>query len=342
MKANIMPRINLKERTALQEVIPLSTPIILFADPASACNFQCKFCPNGDRELIRLTGRFQGFMKLDLLKKIVDDLADFQRQIKVLRLYKDGEPFLNKNLAQMVAYAKNSGCVQYIDTTTNASLLDPEKVKPVIDAGLDKINISVYGMIGQTYKEFCRYDFDFSQFLRNLSWLYENKGSCEIVVKIPNELLGRKNKEEFFKVFGDISDRVFVENFAPCWPDFDVRNRTGVKLDRGIYDQPIGSTNVCPYIFYSMSANADGLVSTCFLDWGRKLVIGDAKTERMIDIWNSTAMNNHRFLHLEGRRKQHPVCSKCGQLSHCLPDNIDEYREELLCKMKGALIVEKQ
>ena len=341
MKAKIQPRINLEDRTALQEVIPLSTPMVLFADPASACNFQCKFCPNGDRELMRLTGRFQGLMKLDLLKKVIDDLADFQRKIKVLRLYKDGEPFLNKNLAEMVAYAKKSGCVEYIDTTTNASLLDPERVKPVIDAGLNKINISVYGLVDQTYKEFCRYDFDFEKFIRNLSWLYDNKGSCEIVVKIPNELLKGKNKDEFFKVFGDISDRVFVENFAPCWPDFDVRNRTGVKLDKGIYDQPIGSTDVCPYIFYSMSVNADGFVSMCFLDWGRKLLIGDAKTERLIDIWNSAAMNDHRFLHLEGRRKQHPLCGKCGQLSHCLPDSIDPYRVELLSKMKDCLAIQK-
>jgi len=106
MKAQIKPRINLENRTPLQDVIPLSTPMILFVDPASACNFQCTFCPTGDRGLIEDTGRFQGRMKLELFKKVIDDLHEFDRPIKVLRMYKDGEPFLNKNLAHMVAYAK--------------------------------------------------------------------------------------------------------------------------------------------------------------------------------------------------------------------------------------------
>ena len=69
--------------------------------------------------------------------------------------------------------------------------------------------------------------------------------------------------------------------------------------------------------------NADGLVSSCFLDWGRKLVIGDVRQQSMKEIWNSDRMNALRLQHLEGRRRQNGVCGNCGQLSHCLPDNID-------------------
>jgi hypothetical protein len=49
MKAVVKPRINLENRTPLHEVIPLATPMIVFVDPASACYFQCTFCPTGDR-----------------------------------------------------------------------------------------------------------------------------------------------------------------------------------------------------------------------------------------------------------------------------------------------------
>ncbi len=38
-------------------------------------------------------------------------------------MYKDGEPLLNKRFADMVAYAKESGRVEYIDTTTNGTFL---------------------------------------------------------------------------------------------------------------------------------------------------------------------------------------------------------------------------
>ena len=341
MKAQIKPRINLENRTRLEEVIPLATPMILFVDPASACNFECSFCPTGDKALIKETGRFVGRMTLDLFKKVIDDLRDFDRPIKVLRLYKDGEPFLNKNLAKMVDYAKTSGRVDYIDTTTNGSLIDPGRIGPVIEAGLDRINISVDGLNRQQYLEFTRFDFDFDAFLQNLKWLYAHKGNCEIAIKIPGELLSEEQTQEFYDLFGDYCDRISIENFAPCWPQFDVEDRTGVSITQGIYNQPITSTETCPYLFYSMSVNADGLVSSCFLDWGRKLIVGDARSDSLIKIWNSAEFDKLRLQHLEGRRSEHPVCGKCGQLTHCLPDSIDPYRQELLDRFKAHVAAKK-
>ena len=58
-------------------------------------------------------------------------------------------------------------------------------------------------------------------------------------------------------------------------------------------------------------------------------------------------MNALRKAHLEGRRLENSVCGNCGQLTHCLPDNIDEFRDSLLPKflkyMKDApqIIVDK-
>lgn len=338
MKAQIKPRINLDDRTPLQTVIPLETPFIIFIDPASSCNFKCKFCPTGHRDLIAETGRYQGVMKFDLYRKIIDDLAEFEKPIKVLRLYKDGEPFLNKNLAAMVRYAKESGRVSYIDTTTNGSLIDPSRIGPVLEAGIDKINVSVDGMTRDTYKEFVGVDFDFDKFVKNVRWLYFNKGDCEIVVKIPSELITEAQKQDFFQTFGNHADRIFVENFAPCWPQFDIEQHTGVKISKGIYQQAITETEICPYIFYSYSVNSDGQVSSCFLDWGRKLIIGDTRFQTMKEIWNSDEMNRLRLMHLEGKRRNNPVCGSCGQLSHCLPDNIDPYREQILQKFKNSLL----
>ena len=330
MKAQLKPRINLEGRTPLQDVIPLATPFVLFVDPASVCNFLCPFCPTGHRKLIHDTGRFQGVMRLELFRKIIDDLAEFDRPIKVLRMYKDGEPFLNKNLAKMVAYAKQSGFVEYIDTTTNASLMTPERLGPILEAGLDKINISVDGMNREQYREFTGFDLDFNKLIEHVKWLDANKGRCEVVIKIPGDLIDAAQRQEFLDAFGDHCDRIFIENFAPCWPEFDVEAHTGVKITKGIHQQPVLPTDTCPYIFYSVSVNSDGLVSSCFLDWGRKLLIGDLNRQTLKEVWHSKKMNALRRQHLEGRRKENPVCSQCGQLSHCLPDNIDSYRDDLL------------
>ena len=204
----------------------------------------------------------------------------------------------------------------------------------MLEAGIDKINISVDGMDVGDLPRFTGFKFDFKTFVENVKWLYANKGNCEIVVKIPGELITEAQRQEFFDTFGDHCDRIFVENFAPCWPEFDIEKHTGVKITKGIYQQDIGDTDTCPYIFYGYSVNADGLVSSCFLDWGRKLVIGDVREQSMKQIWNSDRMNALRLQHLEGRRRQNGVCGNCGQLSHCLPDNIDAHRPLLLAKFK--------
>lgn len=332
MKAEYKPRINTHDRTPLQNVIPLKTPFVIFVDPASACNFLCPFCPTGHREMIQETGRFQGVMKSSVFEKIIDDLSEFPDPIKVLRMYKDGEPFLNKNLARMISYAKKSGRVQYIDTTTNGSLFTHQRLAEVLEAGLDKINISVDGMNNEQYKKFTGFDFDFDKFVSDVKWLYANKGSCEVVIKIPGDLITERQKKDFLDTFGDYCDRIFIENFAPCWPEFDVEKHTGIQITEGIYQQPIKPTDTCPYIFYSIAINADGLVSSCFLDWGRKLLLGDVKEIGLATIWNSGEMNALRLQHLQGGRSKNPVCSQCGQLSHCLPDSIDDYRPELLTK----------
>jgi len=93
MKAKIKPRIDLENRTKLETVIPLIVPFIINVDPADTCNFQCKFCPTGDKYLMKKTpGRNHGIMDFELYKKIIDDICKFEKPIKVLRLYKDGEP----------------------------------------------------------------------------------------------------------------------------------------------------------------------------------------------------------------------------------------------------------
>jgi radical SAM protein with 4Fe4S-binding SPASM domain len=332
MKAEIKPRINLEGRTELEKVIPLMTPFIINVDPSSACNFGCTFCPTGDRDLIHGTGRYQGVMPIELFQKIIDDLGDFDESIKVLRLYKDGEPLVNKRLADMIAYAKQSGHVEYIDTTTNGSLMTPERMGPVLEAGLDKVNVSIYGMNRDQYKSFTGFNFDFEKFVENITWLADNKGDCEVAVKVPSELITDKQKEEFYETFGNLSDRIFIENFMECWPDFDVVGRTGATITKGIYQQPPKMVDTCPYIFYSYSINSDGLVSSCFLDWGRKLLIGDVKEDSVKDIWHSDKMNALRRTHLEGKRLDTDTCKSCGQLNFGMPDNIDPYRDELLPK----------
>jgi MoaA/NifB/PqqE/SkfB family radical SAM enzyme len=338
MNAVVKPRIELENRTRLETVIPLTTPFTLFVDPSDACNFQCKFCPSGNKTLLKQVDRKPRLLDFDLFKKIIDNLDEFDRPLKVLRLYKDGEPLLNPRFPDMIAYAKQRGCALSIDTTTNGSLLNPEMNVRLIDAGLDRINISVEGVSEEQYRQFSRYTIDFNAFVAAIRHFYEHRGSCSVCVKICGDILSEPEKTRFLTVFGDISDQIFIEHIAPCWPEYELQ---GVEVNAavGIYGQPIKEVAVCPYIFYSLSINSDGKASLCFLDWARKLIVGDVTKQSVREIWNGPLLHDYRKMHLEMQRKKHPVCGSCGQLSHCLPDDIDAYAQTLLERLEqGALV----
>jgi radical SAM protein with 4Fe4S-binding SPASM domain len=335
MKAEIRPRIELENRTRLETVIPLDAPFLVFLDPSDICNFQCKFCPTGNKALMKKIKRHSGLMDIGLYKKIIDDLCAFDHPIKVLRLYKDGEPLLHPRLADMIRYAKERGCALQVDTTTNASLLGPEKNLELVDAGLDRIHISLEGLSDKAYREFSGCDVNFNKLVENIRHLYEHKKQCLVCIKIVGDNLSEDERKRFLEIFGDIADRIFIEHIAPCWPKFEM-NHVVPNADVGIYGQEIKAVDVCPYVFYSLSINSDGKVSLCFLDWSRKLILGDLNKESFKDIWNGEALFEYRRMHLLNKRKEHPICGACGQLSHCLPDDIDPYAVMLLKRLEES------
>ena len=127
MKAKQIPRIDIHDRMELKNALPLRTPYVIYIDPSDTCNFRCKFCPSGNLELMKKTrGRGHGPMDFEKYKGIIDSLKEFPDPIRVIRLYKEGEPLVNPRFADMVRYAKQSPRVLRVDTTTNASLLTPE------------------------------------------------------------------------------------------------------------------------------------------------------------------------------------------------------------------------
>jgi MoaA/NifB/PqqE/SkfB family radical SAM enzyme len=336
VKAKIRPRIELENRTKLETVIPLSVPFVINVDPSDTCNFQCKFCPTGDRELMKKTpGRSHGIMNFELYKKIINDICEFEKPIKVLRLYKDGEPLLNPKFGDMVKYAQKNPNILRIDTTTNASLLNPERNLEIIEAGLDRINISVEGVTENQYREFSNYKIDFDKYVENIAHFYKHKGKCEVFIKINGDILSEVERNRFIDIFGDIADRINIEHVMSCWPEFELRD-VDVNKDFGIYGQKIKEVQICPYVFYSFSINSDGSASLCFLDWSRKLIIGDAKIQSIRDIWNSKQMHEYQNMFLMKKRKEHYLCKECGQMTHGMPDNIDEFAEVLLSKIKTA------
>jgi MoaA/NifB/PqqE/SkfB family radical SAM enzyme len=323
-------------RTALETVIPLSTPFILYLDPSSACNLSCSFCPCGKAHQDLWSEEKRKSIKVmpfELYKKIIDDCKGFPENIKTLRLYKEGEPLLSPHLPEMIAYASDTGKFNSIDFTTNGTLLNPELNRKLVIAGLSRINISVEALSGEGYKEISGVDLDFDKFVANIHDLYKNKGNCHIFIKTMADNITKKLEDKFYGIFGDICDEISIEYIANCWPGFENTTDKVNVYHKNSYKEYI----ICPRIFYILTINANGTVSHCIVDWNYKGIIGNAKTQSVVDLWNCKQYNDIRLIHLKGGRRSVPLCEKCQEIESAAVDNIDEYREELLKNFEASL-----
>lgn len=314
MKAELKPRIDLDNRTKLETVIPLSTPYLVFLDPSDICNAKCSFCPTGTGEAKKY--KKAQLMEWELYKKIIGDLVAMPEVIKTLRLYMMGEPLLNPRFPDMVRYAKDTKRFGQIDTTTNGLLLDTKLIQWLSVSELDKIFISV----PQGYTQ---------EYVSNVIYLRLNS-SMQIYVKIIGDGMLEVDKQRFLDDFEQFCDRIFIEYLSPCWPDSELK----IEGEVGIYGQPLTpAPKICPYPFYSLSINSDGTVSLCFLDWQRKLFLGDLKQQSFSEIWNGDLLRDYRRMMLRGDRCRHPICGECGQLSYGAPDNIDKFAAEIFGRL---------
>jgi GTP 3',8-cyclase len=99
------------------------------------CNFRCVYCRSADPENYREHDEILSWPELQRLAKIFVSLG-----IRKVRLT-GGEPLVRDGLEKYIAYMKELG-VQDLSMTTNGHLL-AERCRPLIDAGLHRINISL-------------------------------------------------------------------------------------------------------------------------------------------------------------------------------------------------------
>lgn len=331
MKAKIIARPFNSKKTQLEDVIPLDTPYSVHIDICSVCNFKCSFCFQSNPGAMKEKGYKYGFMKLDLFKKIADDLVQFKHKIRKVKIGLHGEPTLHPELPKMISYMKSKNVVEVIELFTNGSLLNPKLNKEMIDAGLDRINISVEGLTSEKYKEVTGVAVDMEKFIENVKNLYEVRKDCKIYIKVVDINFSQEDKDKFYNMFGDICDEIFVEHVVPQWAEISKFNNDTM----GMYGQKVDIyKKICPFTFMYLHFNFDGTTSPCTLDWGKQVLIGDVSKESAMEIWQGKKLKDLQIKMLEKKRDDIHFCAKCLAPVFCCLENLDDYAEMLLKKIK--------
>ena len=345
MKAKLQPRIFSAKKEILEDVVPLETPISAHIDVCSVCNFRCSFCFQADKAGMKAVGLKTGYMELHLFKKIVNDLKKFKSKLKKVKIGNHGEPTLHPLLPKFIEYVRKQEVAEIMEVFTNGSKLNPDLNIAMVNAGLQRINISLEGLNAERYLKVAGVKINMEEMVKNITHLYENKKQLQIYIKIVDQtsslkknddgihVMSKAERDLFFKTYGDICDEIYIEKIVPQWAATQEEEQNAIQRT-GMYDQVIDSyKKVCPFTFMYLHFNWDGTTSPCTLDWPRKVTIGDVTKESAHDIWNGQKLRDLQVAQLEGDRDKINFCNDCSAPMVCCTENFDSNMDKILEKL---------
>lgn len=242
----------------------------------SRCNKDCWMCGRRkiDRDYPELALKY-GDMDFELVKTIASQLPDGI----VVQLHNNGDPLLYPRFAEAAGLFKR----QIRCTDTNGILL-VEKADAIIE-NLDTLTISTFES-----------DKDAEEQYRTI--------------------------EKFLKIKGTRKPNVIIR----CLGDMDINRyiKFNCIIARRILHSPLGSfkyekrdptipeIGICLDFLNHMVIRTNGDVSICVRFDPKGLgIIGNCLKTPLIDIWNSEKRQEWMKLHIDGKRKDIPLCNTC-------------------------------
>ncbi|MCX7748439.1 MAG: radical SAM protein [Clostridia bacterium] len=283
-------------------------PLNLDLEVTSYCNLKCPMCPRTVmiRDNLKVNGKkFEsGYMDLDLFKNLIDQAVEMG--VKAIKLNWLGEPLAHKNIVEMVAYAKQKGIIDIL-MNTNAVFLTEKLSRELIEAGLDKLSFSFDSPQKEDYEKI-RIGANFDKVIENIKTF--NKIRTELGKDTPQTrvsmVLMKSNQhqyQDFVNLFKDVVDVVAYSNYSDHEEIIGADEKTEKR-------EKIKNFS-CAQLWQRMFVTWDGDVIVCCVDIMRNYIVGNAKHEKLKDIWKNQKYEYMRKKHKKGEYMDIPICSKC-------------------------------
>ena len=277
-------------------------PLHLDIELTDACNLKCSFCFQNFMEYKR------SMMPYELFTKIIDEGSE--EGLAAIKLQSRGESFLHPRIADCIKYAKEKDILD-VQVTTNAILLDDEKIDLIVKNGLDMLIIS--------------YDIEHAEATRKTSKPLTNEEYTKFIQNIVKKTHLARQKY-------DSTIKIRIQESSENYEDEDIkriesRNRKLFPEADIFLTNPIYSSNEnvphfsnlqdydqhpCTYLWQRLVVFACGTATTCCRDYNAKFNrVGNVRYDTVKSLWHSSQMKDFRVRHLEGRRSELHLCSLC-------------------------------
>ena len=289
-------------------------PVSYSIEPTNHCNLKCPECPSGLGTLTRPLG----LLKFDNFKRIIDEIKDTGFYVQ---LFFQGEPFINKQLPQMIIYAQKSNV--YISISTNGHFINESNVDYVLENAPDKLIYSVDGLDEESYQNY-RIGGTFEQADKGLRTLINRKK--ELGLKKPfvefQFIVMKQNEHQLDEVlhYGKevgVDKVVFktmqissYENALKFLPSNKKYRR--YAFDDQSFKIKNGIKNHCFALWRTSVITWDGKVVPCCFDKDAQFEFGIINGRSFKDIWISDEYQNFRSKILTDR-KSVDMCTNCTE-----------------------------
>lgn len=254
-----------------------SLPYILNMDTINACNLKCPFCVTGTNQLDRKKTRFPN----DQAKLLIDKVKS---HVLVARFHNWGEPFLNREIFEIIRYARDSGI--HTSASSNLSVNVDNLAEKIVNSGLDHLHVSIDGLEQNTleiYRRKADIDLVYKN-IRDIVAMKKKLGSSTPQLEL-TFLVFKHNEHEVSKLkgmkkalgvdsFSASSAFIYHDSFVPSNPKFQP-------------SQTIWNDS-CHYLYSELMVEADGFVSPCCTNTSSRFDVGHvSEIDDLGSFWNN-------------------------------------------------------
>ncbi|MCP4763506.1 MAG: radical SAM protein [archaeon] len=275
-------------------------PTLFQIEITNYCNLKCPMCPRN-----KMTRKVE-YMEFTLFKKIVDELEKINPRNggEKFRLHHFGESILHPRIKEFITYAEKKGMKTAL--STNANFLTPNKHSDIL-ANLSTLFVSFDGYAKKTYEKH-RVNGNYERTKENLIALLKVKKNFhkpEIIISTlvtPDTQPELQKYEDFWLKKG--ADKVRLKTVHDWNGQKDIAKSIG-------YKQKI-SNALCTLFSDYFVVLVDGRVVPCCKDYDGECILGDLNKQTISEVWHSKRYRELRKKHLNGKKNEIKLCSKCS------------------------------
>ena len=274
-------------------------PPLVQIEPSSICNFRCVFCFETDKTFTNKKNGFMGTMKIELFKKIIDEL---EKNVEFVTLASRGEPLVSKDFDTMIKYTSDK--FLNVKINTNASLLTEKKCHSILESNVKTLVFSADAADEKLYSEL-RVNGKLETTLKNIKMFNSIKEkyfkSSRIITRVSGVKFKSDQKfEDMEKLWGDLVDQVAFVDYNPWENNYE--------------KDPNDINSSCSDLWRRMFIWWDGKINPCDVDYKSNLKVGNINDLSVTKAWNSEEYNNLRDKHLNKKRSELIPCRSCVQV----------------------------